>query len=215
MTISQLLFKHFRINWLFYIGLLISIYIFSKGTETSYTRNIITLIIVSLLQYIVHLFGHKYRIKNIVTSFIEKNTFITGTNFVKVLLMNMADFVDFHYEIHHDTKINKRPENQIFEFIHNFFTQGVIVYVITWFIKGLNAKIALIWGMVYATMHMINYQFIDHPEHVQHHENSETNYGHDIWDILFNTKYDDSCENYNHVVINSLVFFYVGSKIFK
>lgn len=215
MTISQFLLKHFQINWLFYIGLLFSIYIFSKGTETSYTRNIITLIIASLLQYLLHLVAHKYSAKDVIMKFIDKDTFITKPNFIKKILISYGDFADFHIDVHHNIEINKRFENQIFEFFHNFFTQGVSIYLLMYLIRYLNPPIALIWGFGYATIHIINYQFVDHTEHIQHHENPETNYGHDIWDILFNTKYDDSCENYNHTVINCLIIFYVGSKIFK
>jgi len=61
---------------------------------------------------------------------------------------------------------------------------------------------------MYATIHNINYVVSPSATHILHHVDKTTNYGIDIWDIVFGTKYDgdysiDKLENINHYAINT------------
>ena len=83
-----------------------------------------------------------------------------------------------------------------------------------------NNIIIIFWGLIYATVHIINYNIIESKEHISHHnrdlsknkaynkENNKVyNYGIDILDILFDTKYenDNSVENINHYAYNCII----------
>ena len=71
--------------------------------------------------------------------------------------------------------------------------------------------------LFYATVHNINYNIVSPQTHQNHHKDKNTSYGLDIFDILFNTKYDvNEIENYNHGAINiivlTLLFCYIMNK---
>ena len=70
-------------------------------------------------------------------------------------------------------------------------------------VKLLDNDVLLFTTFLYTSFHMINYHILKVPTHVKHHENSKSNFGPDIMDILFNTKQDrDYIEDMNHGVIN-------------
>ena len=65
--------------------------------------------------------------------------------------------------------------------------------------------------------HIINYNIIKPKVHEEHHEDKNTNFGIDIWDILFNTKNNSDIENFNHSIINLiiiLIIFYFIHRLF-
>ena len=67
-------------------------------------------------------------------------------------------------------------------------------------------RIVIIWAFLYATVHNINFSFTKPTTHRDHHLNCHTNYGLDVYDILFGTKYDwNDLENYNHAAINMII----------
>ena len=73
-------------------------------------------------------------------------------------------------------------------------------------VKLLDNDVLLFTTFLYTSFHMINYHILKVPTHVKHHENSNTNFGPDIMDILFNTKQDrDFIEDMNHGVINVVI----------
>jgi len=60
---------------------------------------------------------------------------------------------------------------------------------------------------MYASGHIINYSFIEPSTHRDHHMNEKTNYGLDLYDIIFGSKFNwNDIENYNHVAINTIIF---------
>lgn len=214
-SIGNLFLKNLKINFIFYIGLLISLILFSKFTKTNFKRNILSFILVSFCGYLVHLFSHKFDFDELAEKFIKQKTFITRNSFMKKFLRGCGYFLNFHNDIHHDSEINKDFDNEIFEFIQNFLTQGLLLYLVIIFFKNLNPIMALVWGLYYATVHIINFKFFHSKVHEEHHKNKFTNYGLDVWDILFNTKYNETCDNYNHTVINILILFLFFWKICK
>ena len=72
---------------------------------------------------------------------------------------------------------------------------------------NVNIYILLLWSLVYSTFHNINYNIIDNTLiHNEHHKNIFTNFGIDIVDLIFNSKYDDrNIENINHYSINLVI----------
>ena len=123
---------------------------------------------------------------------------------------------DFHDKIHHDTSINKKPLNWFMEFFQNLLMEGGgLILFAQWcnfsiniknFKFKLNRSVLLLWGLLYASVHNINYILLGCNQHTNHHIDPKTNYGIDTLDILFDTKYDiNNIENINHGAINMVV----------
>ena len=133
-------------------------------------------------------------------------------------MLKMVKFLEFHPKTHHNSNINTQFKNIIFEFINNLFTQGFFLIIIIKVIKYINIKIVILWAFFYATIHNINFLFIKPTTHRDHHLDNTTNYGLDIYDIIFGTKYNwGDIENYNHGVINMIIItiiIYYSYKIF-
>jgi len=75
-------------------------------------------------------------------------------------------------------------------------------------------RMFMLWGLFYASFHIINYTFVEPTVHSDHHLNIYSNYGIDIFDILMGTKHDWSdIEDYNHYSINmvliSVLFYFI------
>ena len=67
-------------------------------------------------------------------------------------------------------------------------------------------RMFMLWGLFYASFHIINYTFVEPTVHSDHHLNIYSNYGIDIFDILIGTKHNWSdIEDYNHYSINMVL----------
>jgi hypothetical protein len=102
------------------------------------------------------------------------------------------------------------------EFIQNFLIEGGFLILLAHcynfsidigsFKFKLNKSVLLLWGLLYATVHNINYIILGCDQHTKHHIDPKTNYGIDTLDILFDTKYDiNNIENLNHGSINVII----------
>jgi hypothetical protein len=172
--------------------------IYKKGYL--YSRSLFSLGFAMLAGHTKHWLSHHVNCKEYLDSC---DNIITNNKYIRGILNIYADIIDFHDVTHHDISINKKWENIIFEFINNVLTQSVLI---VWLIQQLDFKVILLWGLMYATVHNINYLIIKPTTHMQHHVKSTTNYGIDITDILFNTKYDwTHIESHNHAGINLLI----------
>ena len=189
-------------NYLFYFSLLVSIYFICKKDNSSFLLGILNLIVISGLGYYVHYRAHTLN----VTKFYEtSNNYFTRNKYLDFISRLTCYFLDFHETIHHDSSINKKPVYVLIEFIMNFLTQGGYVFIFYILFKLVNLKVAFMWGMLYSTIHLFNYEFVKPETHILHHKNKLTNLGLDIWDVLFNTKYEYDnykAENINHAFIN-------------
>lgn len=189
-------------NYLFYLSLLVGIYFICKKDNSSFVIGILNLIVISGLGYYVHYRAHTFN----ATKFYESsNNYFTKNKYINFLSRISCYFLDFHENIHHDTNINKKSVYILIEFILNFITQGGYIFIFYFLFKIVNLKIAFLWGMLYSTIHLFNYELIKPETHILHHKNKLTNLGLDIWDVLFNTKYEYDnykSENINHAFIN-------------
>jgi hypothetical protein len=159
---------------------------------------------------------------NIIINYIKNNKCLD--NFARFCIIYIFDF---HDKIHHDSSINKKPLFIFIEFIQNLMMEGgyiIIFALLTNFRLNIwnytfqfNKAIILMWGLFYATVHHINYPILhilglsdDSHTHVQHHLYPTTNYGIDIMDIIFNTKYDlKNIEYFNHASINVIIITFI------
>ena len=195
--------KSFQINKIFYIALLVSVFILYKNQKgSSFIKTLYTLCYVAFLGYISHIISHSISFTDLLNRYI----IFTEDNFFNKCMVNITSFLDFHRKIHHDPAINKQPNNIVYEFINNFVIQGVLPYLLFEFFKLLDVRVCFLWGFFYATVHNINYFYTKPKTHIQHHIDDHKNYGIDIFDIIFGTKYDiNEIENMNHMGLNLII----------
>ena len=99
------------------------------------------------------------------------------------------------------------------EFIVNvlFF---VLIYILLQLIpyNFIPSILIIYYGMIYVSIHIINYSLFHMGNHSYHHQTPGGkiyNYGPDPWDHIFNTNYNDTFENMNHININTLICFLI------
>jgi len=192
-------------NKWFYLTLLSCFYMFKQSSpnDTSYILLIISYIFILIFGHISHRLSHNINFTKMYNRF--KNNNINPR--IDGYLLQFCRFLDFHSTTHHDTTINKQPANILYEFFNNVITQGgaIIIFVklVNYFI---DFRVVILWALMYATTHNINYVFLKPSTHRDHHIDDNTNFGIDIADILFDTKYNlDDIETHNHVSINLII----------
>ena len=194
------LWKSIKLNWLFYITVFVCCIALSAHTGTSFLNHILTLILVSTIGYFVHYTSHKI---SFTTLYKGNKNYITENKILNTCVTEVCRFLDFHDETHHNTEINKTWYNILFEFVNNVVMQGGLLVALIYFGKQLSISSIILWSFFYATVHNINYLFVKPQTHKNHHTDKHTSYGLDIYDVLFNTKYDpEELEIYNHASVN-------------
>ena len=198
------LIKSFKINYIFYITLIICLYMISRYTNSSFIWCIISFLYISCNGYFVHYISHKF---DLFKHYSKLNNYVTRNSVLNTMTIWLCNMLDFHRNIHHDSSINKKLDNKIYEFIMNFLTQSGFFLVFVYFAKQLNYYVCLLWGLLYATVHMINYDILKPVSHKHHHMDDDTNHDIIFWDIFFDTKYDhnDEMEDINWGSINVIV----------
>ena len=153
--------------------------------------------------HITHRLSHNLHFLDIYNRHKKNNM----NGYVDAILTKVFNLLDFHRITHHDTSINKEPANICYEFLNNFLTQGGGLILFIWFYnRFIDTRVVLLWALMYATAHNINYLFIKPTVHRDHHLHEETNYGLDIADIVFDTKHDlNDVEDHNHMSINLII----------
>jgi hypothetical protein len=209
MELREMLYIHFTKNIPYYFVLVYCLYLL--GGKTIYSFKFIlcvfSWIFIGILGYFTHVIAHIIDLRKIYNSF--DNVFTRNIYFDKCMDMFLKIY-EYHDKTHHDLDVNKQYQNIFYEFITNIYTQGLAFILFVEFVKLINYKVVLLWCFMYATVHNINYNIIQPSVHRDHHIDCHTNYGIDVMDILFNTKYDkNDIENFNHVIINLLIITFV------
>ena len=234
--IDNLLIKSLKVNYIFWIIFLTCIVYLSinYGDENSedvikIISGLLTVIACIIVGWMVHKMAHTIDYTNTVTIIYNKYLSFLP-KWCKKILDVLCFYADFHTKVHHNPKVNKIWYNLLIEFIQNIIIITIgplyissiiklkIVIFSSYFIP--NNIIIIFWGLIYATAHIINYNIIESKEHISHHNrdlskngaynnhnNKIYNYGIDILDILFDTKYenDNSVENINHYAYNCII----------
>lgn len=198
-------------NYIYYLSIIICIsvlyYLDCKEINLYFllkcVLGILTFCIAGLIGYIIHIISHNL----IITDYLnDTNNIFKEIPIINKIVYFIAYILDFHDKIHHNTAVNKEHNNLIIEFIMNFLTQGITFYFLIRLFKYLDEKISILWGLVYCTFHLINYNLKPPQSHSNHHINQFKNYGIDIFDIIFGTKsHLNDIENYNHFSINLIL----------
>jgi hypothetical protein len=203
------IFQSFQLNYPFYLVLLVCIALLSYYSHTNFLWAVITVIFASGAGYFSHYISHKINAFELFQQLNKDNNYVSNT-YAKSGIEMFCKMLDFHDQTHHNTDINKNWENIAIEFAMNFYVQAGAFLLIVWVAQQLNLYVITLWGLMYATIHNINYAIHPPATHMYHHIDKTTNYGIDIWDIIFNTKYGDDysvdkIENINHYAINTAI----------
>ena len=204
------LLKSIKLNYVFYSLLIVCLFIISYYSNSSFLWCIITFMYVSFNGYFVHYLSHKINLGELYKGD-EKSSniynYISSIPGMDSIIVFVCKMFDFHSEIHHDTSINKKMDYRMYEFIMNFITQSGLLLLFILFTKYLNYYVCFLWGIFYATVHMINYDIIKPQSHKNHHLNVKKNYDILLWDTVMNTKYDynDIIEDVNHCSYNIVI----------
>ena len=201
------IFNSLKMNYLFYIMIIVCICIINKLSYNSpnILLSLLTIIPISLFGYAIHYISHKMKNK-LSKQYLKYDNIFTRNRICNCIFTYIIRVAEFHDAVHHDTSINKKFTNILLEIMNNILLQGVIIIILKKFVNLMDDKIILLWALFYSTVHNINFN-ITHPiTHVEHHMNNNTNYGLDLWDILIGSKYDwTHIENHNDTIINLIV----------
>jgi len=69
-----------------------------------------------------------------------------------------------------------------------------------WFVPF---SVVLMFGLIYTSVHIVNYSIIGSKTHKKHHMNVDTNYGPDPVDHIYGTNHDDTFEDMLPFTINA------------
>lgn len=223
--------KSFLINipfWICYIIIIVFLSLrYSKNTSFicqifEIFSGVFTTLITMIIGYWIHVLSHRLQFTDIYFKFLKSDNIISKILKKmpywchKMIYLYSYYILDFHTNIHHNSKCNKKIYNILFEFIENIFTQSIGLIILLYIIKPkliifncelrLNSTLILLWGFLYATIHLINYDIINCEAHSEHHKNSDLNFGPDFLDIFYNSKDDNShIEDFNHGIINLII----------
>jgi hypothetical protein len=205
---NETLLKSLKTNKYFYAALIITVILYCKSKKKPFFLSLMSFILMTFLGYLAHVISHHVNMNKIYAKLDNKNFFMSN-KYTKKLIKKLCDFMDFHDSIHHDTEINKKPVNIFYEVTNNFLIQGGLMYAVYVASRYIEPEMFLLWAFMYTTIHHINYPIIGSKEHREHHENKFTNYGLDIWDVIFNTKpkpeEGGTPEDFNHIIFNLIV----------
>ena len=198
-----LLIKNIKINYPFYCVSLICLYFLSKKTNHNYIFSVISFIFISGFGYFVHWCSHAIPWTEL---YEKQDNFFTKNKYTDEIARCFLKFMEFHDITHHDSDINKSFKNIFLEAVNNSVTQGLLFVFVAIIIKQIDLWACVLWALLYATFHNINYLYVKPDTHINHHIDPTTNFGIDIWDIIFNTKYEnEEPEDYNHYSINLIL----------
>ena len=147
--------------------------------------------------------------------------------FIHIAFHKLPDIINLHVNHHHNAEENKIIINKILNFLLEFVTNIIFFVLFYYFQQITNIHLApniiiFYYGFIYVTVHNINYSFFHvADEHVLHHKSTDDdrvktcNYGPDLADHIFNTNCNETFENYNHIIPNTLISFLITYYFYK
>jgi hypothetical protein len=205
--------------WLTFLAAIIFCTLLQRNNgnyDTKFAMTIISVITAAVLGWYAHLTSHSFDFTE-TYEYILKHSPILQTitihiPYIDSFFRTSCNSFDFHHKIHHDSTVNRQFLNLLTEFIQNVVTQGGGVAIILNNVSlnihetaRFNSAVMVMYGLLYATVHIINYNISPSLCHQQHHQVGYecSNLGIDFLDVVFDNKYDITCiEDVNHYAIN-------------
>ena len=175
-----------NVNYMLFTAIIFGGITINYITGDNMFRTIVTYFGISVWTYAVHWFMHKY-----------ENTIIGKI-----------------HAIHHMPEYKDYISTEIFEIFVNLAIIGGLLWIPIIMvlenyvgIQLANHYVILAWAIIFTTYHLINYHILSHAVHAQHHnEKGVNNYGPEWFDIIFNTKAENSeIEDMNSVIANIII----------
>ena len=152
--------------------------------------------------------------------------------FIHILFHKIPHKYNLHLKYHHNSEQNSTKIGKIVSFIIEFLLVDVGVFFLLYLLQKLvNYELfppilILYYGIIYVTVHNINYSILHIGNHTKHHfgqrgnaslnlfegdnELLTTNYGPDTIDHLLGTNHDNVVENMFHNIPNILFAFLIS-----
>lgn len=180
--LKETFFKHALVN----TTLIICLFILSKRFKKNIGDLLGSFFFASLIGYIVHILSH---LINYTDLYKKSENIFKYNKYSDYFIKLGCRFMDFHSITHHDSEINKKPINILYESINNAFFQGLGLLIFINIISKLDYSMVIFWVLFYVTVHNINFNIKPSWIHRNHHIKPLTNisFGFDFWDIMFGT----------------------------
>lgn len=191
-----------------------------------YKKNILANIGISILTLIICYFSDKLYILSLITLIVV--TFVTWFghyllhNYCKYNPISWIHSITHHSPFRH-TFMGKFIEYVVLEF---FFFGGGILLLIVLYLHSiyhyfiLNPYVILWWSIAVPYIHEMHYHILEFSKfHKAHHENSAYNYSPDNWDVIMNTKennthFENEVAVLPHLLLLSiLIIYFINSPI--
>jgi hypothetical protein len=199
------IYQSIKQNLIVSLAILCAFYAFTqcKYNKSNLLLCILSIMIITYWGYYIHAFSHSMKFK-LSKRYKKCDNAFTRNPFCDWLMRRLIALLEFHHRTHHDSDINKSLKNIVYEFLNNLIMQGGVIILLKYLLNLMDNRVILLWALLYASVHNINYNLMPSLTHQQHHLDDHTNYGVDIWDILMGTKYDpNEIETYNHATMNA------------
>ena len=181
-TISETFEKHKVVL----ITIFVSSFIMSKRLNKNMFTLLFSFFFASFLGYIVHILSHLFNYREIYN---KTDNLFKSNKYTDKISKALCNFMDFHSVVHHDTKVNKKPINILYESINNAFFQGIGLIIIAKIVSQLDFFMVMFWAIFYVTVHNINFNLKSSWIHRDHHKETLTNigFGFEFFDIIYGT----------------------------
>lgn len=147
-------------------------------------------------------------------------SFLTFYSYIiHVAIHQLPDHLNIHMLFHHDNNIIHPDIGLCIEFIYN-----VLFFVFFYYMQMLSGIkyvpdiLIFYYGVVYISIHMVNYSIFSVRNHTIHHSMLDKkvlcNYSPDIFDHYFGTNYDECYEDFSHFIPNLVVAFLITYYVF-
>lgn len=206
-TVKECLKKHSLV----YVTFIGCFYVLSKRFNKNIFRLLGTLIFASFTGYLVHLISHLIYYTNVYN---KTDNILKHNKYTDMIMKKVCIFMDFHRITHHDSKVNKKRDNILYEAINNAFFQGLGLIILIHFIQKVDYVIIIFWVLFYVTVHNINLFYIPSWSHKNHHTAPLTNisFGFDFYDLIFGTGVETEYRPdivINIIIITALLYYVV------
>ena len=179
-------------NAVFYIVLLVCVCALARAGERSFTCTLFTVIVTSFLAFYIN---YGYNCLFFQPWYETIDTMLTRWSVLYSLIHQPAKTVNTPLNPLHWSTLGGSA-----------LKAGGVLLLLKYILNLTDTKTILFWALMYPSVHNINYYFLKPRAHMEHHVYPHSNYGIDIWDLVFGTKHNwTDIEVHNHAAINSVV----------
>lgn len=179
-----------------------------ESVYVNIAMGLLTSVVAPYIGFLVHMVAHLFNFKReLYDRFGESSNCV-----VRMYLKYLSYYLDFHNKIHHSSKLGKQWLYIVLEAIQNFQFQAMFFILLNVLVlrNVFNNSIIGLWGLLYVTMHLINFSLYKYNNHENHHKNRLTNFEPYIFDIIHGTTFEGadaetSKEPWHFAIVNVVI----------